>query len=947
MNSDFRADTLQDAIDALARLGCKPTKTGDGYTALCPIHEADGKGHNPSLTLKAGDTHPVVVNCHAGCDGREILKALGINGTAHKSASIIAVYRYQTSEGRDVREKLRYQPKDFRIRHRDAAGSWVYKAGDGPPVLYRLPEVKAAIAEGRTVFICEGEKDCDLLANAGLVATTNIEGAAKPEQRPKWKREYTAQLSGAARVILLPDNDEPGRAHMAHIAAQLAGKVADLRWLALPGLPPKGDVSDWLNAGHSIDEFKALVATAPQPVERDAERPRMNDEASQPGKRREQLQVPDDRPSSYSAIPSWRTELMTRGDSEQLQKNHYNAVVIVENAYPGLVGYNEFRQRIEARTPSPWRKEPGQWTDADTGELAFAVARHFASFTLDALAAAVMTVAHRHPFNPAQERLRALAGQWDGENRLNTWLIDYFSAANDADNAHYLREIGAAWLKGVTARVLIPGCKRDDVLVLRSEQGYLKSTAAQAIADAIHPDAFTDNLGDLGHKDARAGIRGIIIAELGELAALNKSDIESVKAFVAARSDHFREAYGRGERDYPRTVSFIGTTNDPTFLKDPSGNRRWWPVTVTDTLDISRLEAALPQLLGEAAQRVLSGEPWYVKDALALQQADAVRAAHFAHDVWTEAVLNAAELLLNGGTCPRCKGSGYKSGSSVPYKDDPGRCYQCDGNGTLDGANAEFVTIAAILNAMGIRLEQQTIPNATRVGGVLRVNHWTDKRKRVGPRKEGRMVVAWYPPNLVHPKTGCNHRVQPVLPTETVAVHPVAPGSPYFVGGVEMGGGSTVETGVNADHAPRVQDFIGNTLHRVQPGEPLGKWRANLVAPGGSPSKQGEPETPVEPPADALSTHLGSSSKPVDCKNSAPPGRSTQAHPVATDPKARRILEQLRAMPAGVTDEELKRAVCTDKGTSPALVDLILTRLAKARSIGKVNGRWVLMGNRP
>ena len=108
------------------------------------------------------------------------------------------------------------------------------------------------------------------------------------------------------------------------------------------------------------------------------------------------------------------------------------------------------------------------------------------------------------------------------------------------------------------------------------------------------------------------------------------------------------------------------------------------------------------------------------------------------------------------------------------------------------------------------------------------------------------------------------------------------------------------------------------------------------------------PVTPVTPPPTAgISTHLGGSSKPVDCKNSAPPGRSTQAHPVATDPKARRIMEQLRAMPAGVTDEELKRVVCTDNGCSPALVDLTLMRLAKAGSLGKVNGCWVLMGNRP
>lgn len=258
-------DSLQDAIAALTRLGCKPTKAGDGYTAFCPIHEAGGSGHKPSLTINAGDKVPVVVNCHAGCEGRDILKALGVNGTAHKAATIAAVYRYQTEDGRDVREKLRYDPKDFRIRHRDAAGQWVYKAGDGPAVLYRLPELKAAIAEGRTVFVVEGEKDADRLAPLGLVAATNIEGAAKPDQRAKWRSEYTEQLSGAACVVLVPDNDEPGRAHMRHIAAQLAGKVGAVRWLELPGLPDKGDVSDWLDAGGTIKELERLASEAPEP----------------------------------------------------------------------------------------------------------------------------------------------------------------------------------------------------------------------------------------------------------------------------------------------------------------------------------------------------------------------------------------------------------------------------------------------------------------------------------------------------------------------------------------------------------------------------------------------------------------------------------------------------------------------------------------------------------
>ena len=117
-----------------------------------------------------------------------------------------------------------------------------------------------AIAAGEPVYLVEGEKDADRLATAGLCATTNFEGAAKGSQKPKWRDSYTAVLVGAD-VVLVRDNDEPGRAHMRHVAAALAGKAL-VRWLELPKLPEKGDVSDWLDAGHTVDELKALAATA-------------------------------------------------------------------------------------------------------------------------------------------------------------------------------------------------------------------------------------------------------------------------------------------------------------------------------------------------------------------------------------------------------------------------------------------------------------------------------------------------------------------------------------------------------------------------------------------------------------------------------------------------------------------------------------------------------------
>ncbi len=250
---------LDDALTALERVtGYHPVKSGDGYKARCPCHE----DRNPSLSVKMNGR--LLLHCFAGCSYDRIVAALGLTPELPaKRRELVATYRYCDDAGVEVRQKIRYAPKDFRIRHQDPAGQWVYKAGPGPAVLYRLPELRQAIAAGATVFVVEGEKDCDRLAAGGLAATTNIEGAAQSDQKPKWRKEYTAQLAGAARVILLPDHDEPGRAHMAAIAQALQGRVGEVRLLELPGLPAKGDVSDWLNQGHTVAELQALAAAAP------------------------------------------------------------------------------------------------------------------------------------------------------------------------------------------------------------------------------------------------------------------------------------------------------------------------------------------------------------------------------------------------------------------------------------------------------------------------------------------------------------------------------------------------------------------------------------------------------------------------------------------------------------------------------------------------------------
>lgn len=256
----------QPLIDTLAALeratGHPPKRNGQGWISRCPAHD----DHTPSLSVAEGENGKILLHCHAGCDYPRIIAALGLAPPLTPPSGrweIVATYCYRDTAGVEVRQKVRYAPKDFRIRHQDPSGQWIYKAGSGPAVLYRLPELRQAIAQGATIFVVEGEKDCDRLTAGGLIATTNIEGAAKPDQKAKWRKEYTAQLAGAARVVLLPDHDEPGRAHMRAIAQALQGQVGEIRLLELPELPDKGDVSDWLNQGHSLEELQTLAEQAP------------------------------------------------------------------------------------------------------------------------------------------------------------------------------------------------------------------------------------------------------------------------------------------------------------------------------------------------------------------------------------------------------------------------------------------------------------------------------------------------------------------------------------------------------------------------------------------------------------------------------------------------------------------------------------------------------------
>ena len=291
-----------------------------------------------------------------------------------------------------------------------------------------------------------------------------------------------------------------------------------------------------------------------------------------------------------------------------------NAVIILSNdpKLAGRLALNEMEHNIVTLSSLPWRETKGtsQWTDSDDASLRFYLERMYGLTGKDRIFDAVNVVAQQNAFHPVREYLDGC--EWDGVPRVETLLIDYLGAEDNP----YTRAVTRKTLVAAVARVYQPGCKFDYMLTLRGRQGLGKSALIAKLGGKWFTDTFTTMQG----KEAYEQVLGVWLVEVGELAGMRKAEAETIKLFISKTSDRFRPAYGRRLQDFPRQCIFIGTTNESQFLRDATGNRRFWIVDTPNDPARNLWDDLTPetvaQLWGEAVTLYGKGEKLYLSREL-------------------------------------------------------------------------------------------------------------------------------------------------------------------------------------------------------------------------------------------------------------------------------------------------------------------------------------------
>jgi len=327
----------------------------------------------------------------------------------------------------------------------------------------------------------------------------------------------------------------------------------------------------------------------------------------------------------FETVDDWESLLQL--DKKGQIKNTLTNIAIILRHDPNLqsIVFNQFKNMIDVIGQLPWRQVKPGWGDADLACAKMYFERIYGIWSPTKFKDALLgVVSSERVYHPVKEYLDGLS--WDGVERLDTLLIDYLGA----EDTPYVRAVTRKTLVAAVARIYEPGTKFDSILVLNGPQGIGKSTFFARLGREWYSDSLA--ISDMKDKTAAEKLQGYWILELGELVGIRKMDVETVKSFVTRTDDKYRHAYGVNVESHPRSCVIVGSTNsDGGFLRDITGNRRFWPVRVLgggkykpwDLIDVD-------QIWAEAIERYRLGEELFLKGELAeeavSQQRDAMEA---------------------------------------------------------------------------------------------------------------------------------------------------------------------------------------------------------------------------------------------------------------------------------------------------------------------------------
>lgn len=705
------------------------------------------------------------------------------------------VVRFRTSDG--GKDTI---PYTYCLSARDGAAKWHWKQWDEPRPLY-LPGF--ALPGGRTVVLVEGEVKAEVLqqlldaVTPGIYCVVSWPGGSKAWQKADWawltgctvllwpdcdaqremltkaereqvKHDEDAKVALQLSKPLLAEAKQPGMKAMLGIGALLRdthGGTVSMLPIPKPGEKVSGwDCKDAIQTdGWTGEDVLAFFGRA-QPLLADAGAA-AEPEAKAPAEKNSRSPVGTEGRADAGFAAQDEDELVQCGgrkvprwlsfywDGEKQRWNiSRKAVIAALERDPNLrdvVAFNELTNSVQCRRAWPWpHARAGEVKGADGLLLGKYLTDTYGlpSVSKAALEEAVQTVAYTERYHPIREWMVGL--QWDEKPRVDNWLVHALGETPESLNPamlEYLRLVGRFWLLGMVNRVMEPGCKFDYCPVLEGAGGLRKSTLVEVLGGS---QFFADTPFDMSRgKEAQEQVQGIWIYEIAELSALSKADVNAIKAFISSKVDRYRVAYGTTVESFPRQCVLVGTTNDDQYLRDRTGNRRWWPVPVRKQINTEWVAKYRTQLFAEAFALYLQGTVY----APTQEQEQRLFKPMQDSRLIETAVESRLMLLLT--------------------REDVGA------GGSPIHAGASFVTIDQLVVALGSDVAKSSAALENQIRGWLKQQGWTHGKKQIS----GVRLPGYHCPDVWPPQTDVVGLDQIVVDGDAPAAAgapPLAPAAP-------------------------------------------------------------------------------------------------------------------------------------------------------------------------